>query len=332
MIGILVMKLFKDRFLQFSLLLVIGFAFTLTLFQRNLDMTSGRSIKSVYDAYEDRAYSLLQMAQGIEIKEVSQTYKILSYWIFAGVHSLTPGASPKFQFLLAQWLINFFSLWMFFLCAQFVYKDYYKSFFALFFIGLFFPLLIMPFFAFGMALLLGIYFAIVYATLSRNNFLFFIFVMMGSFVRQDLACCAILFKGLYDYFILQKRRLRDFIVTAVVLFVPLFSFLAICRYFELSDSSDYTGILGYRFLSNLISLRSMVLLFFPLLAFWGIVKFKWDRVCLLMFISILPYVFLVTLLGNFTESRLILPVVAVLILNVGALIKLASPSLPGSLA
>lgn len=303
-----------------GLILAGSFAAYLTILERNLEFTTSADIKVVEQNFQKQADLLLERAKGPgPTKSLGGTYKLLPFWIFAGIDFVFKPFSPKFRILFGQFLINFFALLFFFWLALAIGLDWEGGAKALLLLGIYLPLLIMPVFTFGQALLIGSYASIAFAVLRQYPFLFIFFVVLASFIRPEIAVCGVFFKWIYERFVLHRRAWTTRLVTLTAFAIPFAVFFVTCTVFGLNDPVDYTGDMAIRFRFNLLSLRTMILLFSPVFVLWSLQKFAWNRICKLMFLSLLPYLGLVFLVGSFTESRLLLPFMHVLILNVASL-------------
>ncbi len=215
-----------------------------------------------------------------------------------------------------QTVVNFFSYSFLFLLARSVSKNNLASFMTVLVMGCYISLGMGPL-NMGVPILFGIFCALSYFVIRQNYLGITIISFLGILQRPDLVMCGLFFNFLYIKFYIKNMNHKSFATTAV-LGVFAVGIPQVLKKILHADQTVYIEKL-HRWACdwrscpsafNIEFLSNDFLLFLPIVLGFAY-RPKISKLCKLMLISLAPYFVLFSAVGDYTEPRLFLPIIAV---------------------
>ena len=221
----------------------------------------------------------------------------------------------------AEWLFAFFSFSALYLLAQRIIKDRTYALLAVAGLMFYYPLSFqLSTSRFGEFLLFGLFFALVYLVLAGQELLFVLLLLIAATQRPEIAFSGVMFKLAYDLF--ERRDWRRAAADLLLIPLPFAVVWGINRFYAI-DTNRYLqdSILLMRFLGNLKGIVLHLSAYAPIIVLALFNYRRLGRIVYLMLLALVPYLAMITIAGNYSESRLFLPFAGVLLIGVCYAIK-----------
>ncbi len=242
--------------------------------------------------------------------------RLLVPFLFSGLYHVAPWSWEAPTFLVAEWLVNFFSLFILYLLARKIMNSTVGAMATVLLMCLYVPFGFAGVTRVGEAALFGIYCAIVLAALAERPALFVTAIIIGSLQRPDISLCAAAFGVAHFLYSERDRTAMRVLLTCLSLLLPVLVLAVIKSTYHLAEMSEFTDGLAQRLRWNLKDTRILVLAYAPLLAGTFLLKVRFDpTIKRMLLFSIVPWLSLNTFMGNFSETRRFFPVIAVVLIG-----------------
>lgn len=222
--------------------------------------------------------------------------------------------------ILTESVFAFFALGSLYLVAQSIINDDRYSMAVLFFVSIFTPLAYqLASRRYGELLSFGFYMFLVYLVSKKREFSFLLVIIIASLQRPEMAISAVFYKLISNYH--EDKSIYKTFYNLLMITIP-FIILALINIFYKINTVGY--VKTFLFTQIIASLKG-VFLYWPvfapllLLTFFNFRYFGWRVKAML--IALIPYLLVITCTGNYSESRLFIPFVAVLTIGVFAALK-----------
>ena len=222
---------------------------------------------------------------------------------------------PVLAFAGAEWISIFFCLLGMFLLSNEIFGSRLRAFLATVGYSIFLPYIFNLPHRWGEAFIPGFFCFLAYCVLARKNPLFLVMLILCAFQRPDIAAVSVLLKIIYDYKQFKKKYLMLLYNLALII-VPIFINYTLVTYLKLDTYGLYTSY-GLKYVKgNTITIPFLILYFFPVLI-TAAVRFKnFDKKVYYLLFSLLPYLAVTYVIGGYSETRILHPLVAALIIGV----------------
>ena len=164
---------------------------------------------------------------------------------------------------------------------------------------------------YGVILMLGFFCFPIYLLLEGKNTAYPWAVALASLQRPDLALATVFFKALKDW---PEKRLKGLWLNGLIMLIPIVVCYFISFCFRLNYQALYFNQMLARLIYNLSPLNlAFVFASFLPLSLLAIFYFReFDQTIKIAILSLLPYIVMVFLFGNFQEPRLFYPLIAMI--------------------
>lgn len=229
---------------------------------------------------------------------------------------------PFWTMFLAEAIVSIFSLYAFFLLSQKIVLDCRYSLVSVIALSIFTPYGFQLVHRFGELLLIGFNAILLYCILVNKLSYYTFFLIITSLQRPDIAISSIFFKMFHTIFV-EKKYINLFRDISFLL-IPVCIYLYIYKFYSLNSHEFYLifiAALKQKVLWNIHVSKYLLVMYFPII-FLSIFFLRFfDKTIKLIFIASMPYCIFVFFLGNYAESRLLLPFFSILIIGIIKVVK-----------
>jgi hypothetical protein len=218
---------------------------------------------------------------------------------------------PAAVLFIDEAICAFFSFLFFFLLAKEMLKSEKAAGLALIIFSVYLSLVFQFPLHYGVILMLGAFCFPIYLLLAGKNTAYPWAVAFVSLQRPDIALATVFFKALKDW---PEQRIKGLLLNGLIMLIPVIVCYFISYCFNLSYQALYFNQMLARLMANLnpLNLAFVFASFLPL-SLLAIFYFReFDRTIKIAIFSLLPYIVMVFLFGNFQEPRLFYPLIAVI--------------------
>lgn len=170
---------------------------------------------------------------------------------------------------------------------------------------------------YGEMFILGFYSILLFLIIQRRLFWYMIFLALASLQRPDIAVASVFFKILHT--LLVRRKAWNIFYDLLLLSIPILTFYLISKYYNFSNASyreSYVQWLFIRPIENIKSLRFILMMYLPIFILTFVTFSGFSRMVRLILASLIPYLIMLSFLGSFSESRLLMPLFSILIIGI----------------
>lgn len=229
---------------------------------------------------------------------------------------------PCRAIFLSELFFAVFSLFSFLLLANKLLSNKSYSLLAVVILSLFTPYCFQLLHRYGELLIVGFYSLLVFFILSERTAWYIFLLFICSLQRPDIAVATVCFRIIYTISIKKKFNLLLF--NLLLFLIPVAMLLTITNVYgihRVGFFNEYIHPMTSKLKCNMRFAKYLFLMYFPIVVA-TLLSFRYfDKTIKLILISLLPYLLFVTLLGNFSESRLLMPVFSILIIGIVKVIK-----------
>ena len=262
----------------------------------------------------------LSLAAGSHPDNYDQQSRILFPFLLKMVYLLFK--RPYWTVFSAEALSAIFSLFGVFLLAKAVITDKKYALLSVILFFIFAPYALIIRGRFGELFIPGFYCLLLFFILKEKLVWYVFCLIIASFQRPDVAIGSVFVKIAHQMFI--KKKYKPLIFDIFLFLIPFAVFYLIKEYFGIKTShyiDNYIANITAWPMVNLRSTRYIILMYFPAIVL-GVLLFRYfNQAMKLIFLASLPYLALITVFGAYLESRLLLPIFAVLIIGIVSVLK-----------
>jgi hypothetical protein len=220
----------------------------------------------------------------------------------------------------AEWISIFFSLTGLFLLSNEIFRSRLKSFFVIVFYSIYLPYIFQLPHRFGEALIFGFFCFLAYAVLARKQILFIGLLVLCSFQRVDIAFISVVFKIIYEFFE-HGKKYKTVFVNSLLFIIPWIVISWITNFYKL-NTADALLEPGLQLIRANIRYMPVIIFCYLPISVLSVMRFRrFDKRVYYLLFSLLPYLSVVFVIGAFSESRLLHPLIVTLIIGIISSVK-----------
>lgn len=219
----------------------------------------------------------------------------------------------RFSLAISEWMSLVFSIFGLFFLSEKILQSSLRAFLVVVSFSIFLPNIFQFTFRYGEAFIFGFFSFLVYAVLSGKQMLFVVLLFLCSFQRADVAMTAVIFKMIYDYSAL--KRYRASVLDLVLFGIPVAVVSLVTYVYKLSPVKSMVELASTQMLPNIMYAPYVFLLYSPVFVFSFLGWRRFDGLIYLILLSLVPYLMVISVLGQLAESRLIHPLIVTLIIG-----------------
>ena len=226
----------------------------------------------------------------------------------------------ELSLILAEWIVIFFGLLGLFLLGNDILKSKMMSFLIIITYSLYLPYIFQISTRYGETLIFGFFSFLAYAVLSKKQILFIILVLLCSAQRPGIAFTGVLFKVIYEYSFDNKKYRRLF-VNILFFIIPIAITSLISMVYNLNAYNFWLEHTVKHINNNTKYMPVLLLSYCPVFVLTAFNFRKFDKKIYYLIACLIPYLSMVFFLGSFAETRLLHPLIVVLIIGILSSVK-----------
>lgn len=257
----------------------------------------------------------ISLTQGMHPNEPDTQSRILFPFLVKILNLLVK--RPFWIMFFAESICAIFAYASFFSLSQVLIREKRYALLSTLFVAVFTPYALQFEQRYGELFILGFYSVLLFLIIRQKWFWYILFLVLASFQRPDIALASVFFKFLHT--LIVRRKILQIFYDAVLLCIPMLIVFFISRYYGLLNAGykeAYVKWIFIRPVENIKALRFILMMYLPIfiLAFTAFSGF--SRMIKIILVSLVPYLVILLFLSSFGESRLLMPLFAVLIIGI----------------
>lgn len=221
---------------------------------------------------------------------------------------------------LAEWISIFFSLTGLFLLSNEIFRSRLKSFLAVVFFSIYLPYIFQLTHRFGEAFIFGFFCFLAYAVIARKQMLFILLLLLCSLQRADVAFTSVFFKIVYDFFE-HGKKYKIVFINSLLFVIPWIVIYGITSLYELNTAPTLLAETPKVIRTNLRFLPVLFFCYLPIFVLSAMRLTKFDRKVHYLLLGLAPYLSVMYVIGGFTETRLLHPLIVTLVIGIISSVK-----------